>query len=303
MRNEHLLELDGSTKEVWTREEVFNNVDFPFGILHAHPQPPDGLHFHRGFYELAVIYRGQGVHFTTDEEYDVRAGDVFVIKGHQKHGYKAPEGLCLKNVCFDPRRILIQTDHVKKLPGYHVLFSLEPKYRSAHHFESRLRLNPEQLAHLMTLLSSMEKELEDEAPGYEYTVIADFMQAVSFLCRCYAHTAHPSSKSLMRMGNVISHLETNFAEPVELQDLQDIANLSSSSLLKNFKEATGLSPIEYLLRVRISRAIELMRDDDTTITDAAFAVGFSDSNYFARQFKRIMAISPSEYRERMRRFV
>jgi AraC family L-rhamnose operon transcriptional activator RhaR/AraC family L-rhamnose operon regulatory protein RhaS len=127
------------------------------------------------------------------------------------------------------------------------------------------------------------------------------MQAVSFVCRCYAHASNPSSKSLMRMANVISHLEKNFAEAVDLNDLQEIANLSTSSLLKNFKEATGLSPIEYLLRVRISRAIELMADDDTTITDAAFAVGFSDSNYFARQFKRIMMVSPSDYRDRMRR--
>ena len=75
--------------------------------------------------------------------------------------------------------------------------------------------------------------------------------------------------------------------------------MSASSLLRNFKDATGFSPIDYLLRIRIARAVELLRSDEMTITSAAFNVGFSDSNYFARQFKRIMKTSPSDYRVRV----
>ncbi len=292
---------DGSTKQVWTRREVFANTDFPFGIRYAAPQDPHMLHAHKGFDELTVVHEGEGVHFTEDQEFLVRAGDVYIIKGNQRHGYKDLDNLCLRNVCFDPRQALVQTAHVKKLPGFHVLFSLEPKYRSAHAFESRLRLDPGELAHLMTLIVAMEQELEERAAGYEYTVTALFMQAVSHVCRCYAHASHPSSRSLMRMASVISHLEKHYAEPVELLELQKIARLSSSALLKRFKEATGVSPIEYLIRVRVSRAIELLRDNDTSITEAAYEAGFSDSNYFARQFRRIMGMSPSEYRERMLR--
>ncbi len=287
-------------KDVWTPPDVFPNADFPFGVRYADPQTPHPLHMHRGFSELTVIYRGEGVHFTEEEEYRVRAGDVFVITGNLRHGYKDLEGLCLRNICFDAERILVQTDHVRKLSGYHVLFSLEPKYRRKHKFESRLHLNPDELTHIMSLIRVIEGELEEELPGYEYTVIALFMQAVSYLCRCYSHATHPRSRSLMRMASVISYIETNYAETIELRELQEIAHLSASALLKNFREATGLSPIEYLLRVRISRAIEMLRDESASITDAAMAVGFSDSNYFARQFRRIMQMTPSDYREQMR---
>jgi AraC-like DNA-binding protein/quercetin dioxygenase-like cupin family protein len=286
-------------RTVWTQSEVFLQHDFPFGILHGNPQPPNEMHSHKGFWELVVVYKGSGIHCTEDGEYAVRAGDVFVIKGEQQHGYKNPRGLYLKNICFSPSHLLIQAKHVKKLPGYHVLFTLEPKFRRAHQFESRLQLAPEETSHVMALISLIEKELGGKLPGYEYTITAFFMQMVSFLCRCYAHTSRMRTHSLARMARVISFLETHYAEPVELADLQASAHMSSSALLRNFKEATGFSPIDYLLRVRISRAIELLRNEDATVTDTAFAVGFSDSNYFARQFKRLMKLSPSEYRARM----
>lgn len=288
-------------KDIWLREDVFETPDFPFGVRLATPQTPHKLHCHEGFSEISIVYRGQGTHFTEEgDEYTIRAGDVFVVHGDLQHGYKDLEDVHLANLCFDPDEILLATNHLKKLPGYHVLFSLEPKYRSEHRFESRLRLTPEELTHLLQLVDAIDRELEQARAGFEYTIIALFMQAVSYLCRCYAHTSHlPTTHSLMRIGKVISYLEAHYAEHVDLEALQQIADLSSSALLKNFKDATGVSPIEYLLRVRISRAIELMRNRYNSITDAAFAAGFSDSNYFARQFRRVMNMTPTEYRKRI----
>lgn len=283
-------------KPYWSSDDVFASADFPFAILTADPQPPDQLHDHRGFSEIAVIYRGAATHCTELEAYPVRAGDVFFITGDLRHGYRDVDDLHLKNLCFDSARILAYNAHLRKLPGFHALFRLEPKYRSSHRFESRLKLNPEDLGHVLGLIAAMEEELEQRREGYEVTVIALFLQAISFMCRRYAKSHHPTSRHLMRMGAVIGFIETHYAEGVDIERLQEIAQLSYSALIKNFKEATGLSPIEYLLRVRIARAIEMMRNPSISVTDIAFAVGFSDSNYFARQFKQIMSMSPTEYR-------
>lgn len=285
--------------DAFTRDEVFQNESFPFGIRQANPQAPNKLHTHEGFWELTIVYKGEGIHFTEDEEYLVRAGDVFVIKGNQKHGYKDARNLHLTNICFDPNSILVQISHVKKLPGYHVLFCLEPKYRHSHKFESRLRLSPEETFHMMSLVGMMETELNLQLPGYEYTVTALFMQSISYLCRRYAQTTLKTSRNLMQMANVISYLEMNYAEQIDLKNLEDIAHMSPSTLLRKFKEATGYTPIDYLIRVRISRAVDLLRNQDMSITSVAFAVGFLDGNYFTRQFKHVMNISPSEYRALM----
>jgi len=74
--------------------------------------------------------------------------------------------------------------------------------------------------------------------------------------------------------------------------------MSESSLLSTFKEATGQSPIDYLIHLRIQRAAELLCRSVQSISEIAFAVGFEDSNYFSRQFRQTMHTSPREYRRR-----
>ncbi|MEP3932587.1 helix-turn-helix transcriptional regulator, partial [Rhodopirellula bahusiensis] len=59
-------------------------------------------------------------------------------------------------------------------------------------------------------------------------------------------------------------------------------------------------PIKYLIQVRIQEASRLLRSTDRSITDIAFDVGFSDSNYFSRQFRTHLGLSPREYRKQMR---
>jgi AraC family L-rhamnose operon transcriptional activator RhaR/AraC family L-rhamnose operon regulatory protein RhaS len=83
-----------------------------------------------------------------------------------------------------------------------------------------------------------------------------------------------------------------------LQELAAAAHMSESSLLATFKDATGQSPIAYLIQLRIQRATELLRHGDQSISEIAFSVGFEDSNYFSRQFRKSMHTSPREYRRR-----
>ena len=59
----------------------------------------------------------------------------------------------------------------------------------------------------------------------------------------------------------------------------------------------GTSPIDYLLRRRVTESCEMMRDPSLNLTQVASHAGFSDSNYFSRQFKRVMGQSPREYRQ------
>ena len=83
-----------------------------------------------------------------------------------------------------------------------------------------------------------------------------------------------------------------------LRDLAAAARMSESSLLATFKEATGQSPIDYLIHLRIQRAAEQLRHNTQSISEIAYSVGFEDSNYFSRQFRKTMQSSPRDYRRR-----
>jgi AraC-like DNA-binding protein len=73
--------------------------------------------------------------------------------------------------------------------------------------------------------------------------------------------------------------------------------MSKSNLLAVFKEATGHSPIEYLIRLRLHNAAEMLASTSLSISEIAAECGFADSNYLTRQFRKIYNISPREFRK------
>jgi AraC-like DNA-binding protein len=101
---------------------------------------------------------------------------------------------------------------------------------------------------------------------------------------------------LLAVQKTSRHIETHHTEAVGLDTLARKAGMSLSTFKRAFKAVTGTSPIDYLLRVRLARACHLLRDADRTVTEAALAAGFNDSNYFARQFRLRMGKTPREWR-------
>ncbi|HEY3377835.1 MAG TPA: helix-turn-helix transcriptional regulator, partial [Armatimonadota bacterium] len=134
------------------------------------------------------------------------------------------------------------------------------------------------------------------APGYRLHLLALFLQLLTDLARYYQDSPRKPSAQLVQLGAVISKIEQDYALPLTIRELAEIANMSERHLARRFREGVGLSPIDYLLHRRIRHAAQLLRATGHSIAGVAAAVGMPDSNYFARQFKRIMGVSPREYR-------
>ena len=124
-----------------------------------------------------------------------------------------------------------------------------------------------------------------------------FMQILGFLSRCYGLSRNPDVRALLRIGEAIAHLEANYDKPVNLNELASIAHMSKRSFMRTFYAATGNSPISYLIKLRVNHAAGFLRHSSDSITDIAFRVGFGDSNYFTRQFRNIIGVSPRAYRQ------
>jgi transcriptional regulator GlxA family with amidase domain len=71
-------------------------------------------------------------------------------------------------------------------------------------------------------------------------------------------------------------------------------------LFQLFKQNTGLTPNDYLQRLRIAKARELLTTTSQSVTEIAFAAGFASSQYFSRVFRKYTGQMPSEYRRRHR---
>ncbi len=281
-------------------QEWFHKDGFPIAVERRDPQPQFGPHNHE-FSEIVLITRGRGVHVAGQESWPLTAGDVFVIGGPVAHEYRNLENLCLVNILFQPRRLDMKLLDLSMLPGYHALFNLEPAWRRRHQFKSRLHISPQELAVTLGLVDQLDLELKTRLPGYGFMAMAVFMQMVGYLSRCYGRAKNPNSRALLRIAEAIAYLETHSHEPIQLMELARIANMSRRSFIRAFQAATGSSPIAYLINQRINRAATLLRQNGQSITDIAFAVGFSDSNYFTRQFRKVFGFPPNEYRRRQGR--
>ena len=95
---------------------------------------------------------------------------------------------------------------------------------------------------------------------------------------------------------MISFLERNYSAELTLDQLTEQAHMSKSTLNRTFRKTLGMSPVKYLISVRIAKAADLLQDPNCRVTDVAFEVGFTDSNYFSRQFKEVTGVSPLAYK-------
>ena len=278
-------------------KDWFHQDGFPIAVERREPQEQFGLHSHE-FSEIVLVTGGRGLHVTDVNSWTLATGDVFVIGGPRAHEYRDIENLGLINILFQPQRLPLQTSDLGSLAGYHALFSLEPVWRRRHNFDSRLHLSPKELSVVLGTVDQLDEELKARSAGFAFMATAFFMQIVGYLSRCYGRTKNPNSRALLRIAETITYLETHLDEERSLDELAAMASMSKRSFIRAFKEATGNSPIAYLLQLRVSRASALLRRDDTiSITDVAFQSGFSDSNYFTRQFRKIMGQSPRTYRQ------
>ncbi len=96
-------------------------------------------------------------------------------------------------------------------------------------------------------------------------------------------------------------LEGHFTEKIRYPDLADRSGLSTRTLERRFKAATGLSPLVYLHRIRVEAAKRLLEETDQGFEEIAWAVGYGDGGFFRKVFAKETGLRPSEYRRRFRR--
>ena len=92
----------------------------------------------------------------------------------------------------------------------------------------------------------------------------------------------------------IMYIENKFYEEFSVDELCRICNVSPATFRRKFLKYSGFSPVIYRNRLRCQRARELLESGEYTVTEAAMSVGFYDSSYFNRNFRRVFGINPSE---------
>jgi YesN/AraC family two-component response regulator len=113
------------------------------------------------------------------------------------------------------------------------------------------------------------------------------------------HFAERSADGAVVHPNIhraLAFMHMHFSEPVSLSGVAQEAGLSRFHFCRLFRHETGTSFHVYLQRLRVSRALELLRDPYLRVSEVAYAVGFNDVSHFHRTFRKAVGQSPTKYR-------
>lgn len=255
-------------------------------------------HYH-DFIEVVCVINGQGTQVIENRSYKVSAGDVFVLQGNQQHYFQKAEEVEIINVIYNEKEINGLVDStIKALVGYGALFVLEPTYRSNSHFSNKLRLKRTELAKLELLINAMLFEQENKQEGYELILQNRLQEFIIILSRHYSEINENKAQSLVRLSQVVSFMEHHSAEKLSLKGLAEQANMSQRNFLRVFKRTFAMTPMNYLNSIRLQLARQLLRETTNAVSHIAYDVGFADSNYFIKCFKKTNGVSPLKYRNR-----
>ena len=94
------------------------------------------------------------------------------------------------------------------------------------------------------------------------------------------------------------YIRANYALPVSIESIASMLGIDRRYLSRIFLRETGMTPKEYLVRIRLNRAADLLENSACTVTETAHSVGYDDVYNFSKIFKKKYGISPAYFRQR-----
>jgi len=154
------------------------------------------------------------------------------------------------------------------------------------------RITPELMDAWVRMLRLMEhpEDIPALAPAYEREILYRVLQGPHG--RMLRDIATPDT-ALARVGQAIQVIKRDFAQPLRVQELAEIAAMSSSAFHRHFKSATALSPVQYQKRLRLLRARTLLLTGAHGVTAAAMEVGYESPTQFSREYARAFGQPPA----------
>ena len=136
-----------------------------------------------------------------------------------------------------------------------------------------------------------------KTPNHEW-ICAGLMQSILALISNEAHKENQlgCGKDKDKISELISRVKMVPNLNISVSECAAFCNMSKPHFTQVFKGITGMPPVQFMLRIRIDRAKELLDFTDRSIAEIAEASGFADQNYFARTFRQFTGMSPSQYR-------
>lgn len=278
-----------------------NEDDYPIKVMCWSDNEPVETHKHE-FIEIAFIAYGSCLHTYHGLDMKLIPGDAYIITPHEEHSYKISTKTVIYNCLFYPEALDEDWNRLRGIKGITDLLIVEPFFRAESGRQEILHLEPFEAASMEALLKRMLEEQDNRKLDFKLIQKSHLILLLCLLGRVWekqlsnSRTLYSGKRDLL--AEAIQYIEKNTSSELKVEEIAQRVYLSPNYFRKVFKEATGITPIEYINRIRISKACTLLKEEKLTISQVAEIVGINDLNYFSRLFKSIAGCSPSEFKKK-----
>jgi len=150
---------------------------------------------------------------------------------------------------------------------------------------------------LADLIPRMVTEFHGDCDATRLRSLANLTLVELALALQRRHDPEPPPTSRQRVRAFLDELQASCDQPWTLEEMAGRCALGRTQFAEHLKALTGDSPVQLLNRLRVDKAVRLLRDTDQEVTDIAFACGFNSSQYFARVFSDYSGLSATDWRE------
>lgn len=231
----------------------------------------------REYYIFHYIVSGSGIYTVNKHTYQLHAKDGFLVPPRTTVIYQADEE--------DPWSV------------YWIGFS----GKKAEYFFARMGFHDEQLTFhydkddvLLTYMEAMFKEVRYPQRAQE-TLLGHFYQVASCIINYKDEDSNPISQNYITIAT--RFIEHNFRIPLRVQDLAEQCSISPSQLYRCFMKELGLSPHQYIEKLKMEKAVEFIKNTDMPYKEIAYLLGYEYESHFFKVFKRTLGTGPSAFRK------
>lgn len=253
------------------------------------------LHGH-SFFEFAYVVNGRAEHTINDRTCILSEGDYFLINRNDTHAYRAIAGggFRIINCLFLPQfldQTLTGAENFREILNNFFLRCAE------RNFSDRVTLqsyhDPD--GFVGGLMLKMLAEDREKKPGYEEILRGLLVTLLVTLVRNDTEQGSGGEKITQHLKEYVAE---HYMEQIHLSELSRQLNFSLTYVSLTFKRDTRISFRDYLIKIRMEKACQLLWGTDKTVSEIAQAVGYSDPAFFYKAFRKSLGQTPAEYRSR-----
>lgn len=254
-------------------------------------------HWHNEI-EFAVMKKGVGEFFFLDKSFKLSEGEGVFINSNTLHQIKpvTPDSTMIA-IVFNP--ILIsgqQFSYIDKNYVSPIINNNTFKFVKLSEEESTSGTIVSRLHSIYNLYEkkkfAYELEIKSSLCSLWINLISDLINPIK---QSYKITNHEEK----RIKTMMEYIHNNFYNKITLDDISSSVHISKSECCRSFQKYLKMTPFEYLMQYRIIKASALIQNTNKSLAEIATLVGFNDTSYFTKIFKRFINLSPRDYRKQI----